>query len=217
MSVFHLIALVWIVLGLASALLLAVLTSLRPPPMGVMRLVWPLTGLYGGPVALWLYFTAGRRHEKPFAASVALATTHCGGGCSLGDLIAEMLIAAIPAAAAWLASPIVAGWILDTALAYLLGIGFQYFAIQPMSHSPPGRVLAQAVKADTLSLIAWQAGMIGFMALVQFAVAPATLGAPLRTGSAGYWFAMQLAMLAGFGFSYPVNWFLVKSGVKHAM
>ena len=41
----------------------------------------------------------------------------------------------------------------------------------------PGAGIVAALKADTLSLISWQVGMYGFMALAQFAVSRA-LGAP---------------------------------------
>ena len=49
------------------------------------------------------------------------------------------------------------------------------------------------------------------MALVQFGVAP------LQPDSVEFWFAMQLAMLAGFAVSYPVNRWLLKTGLKEAM
>ncbi|MEO6872424.1 MAG: hypothetical protein ABI233_09435 [Chthoniobacterales bacterium] len=32
----------------------------HPQPMGIMNVVWPITGLYAGPFALWGYSTAGR-------------------------------------------------------------------------------------------------------------------------------------------------------------
>ncbi len=32
-----------------------------------------------------------------------------------------------------------------------------------------------------------------------------------------FWFVMQIAMLAGFLTSYPVNWWLVKAGLKEKM
>lgn len=32
-----------------------------------------------------------------------------------------------------------------------------------------------------------------------------------------FWFAMQLAMLAGFATSYPINWWLIRAGVKEKM
>ena len=40
------------------------------------------------------------------------------------------------------------------------------------------------------------------------------LGAALQTDSVEFWFVMQLAMLCGFATAYPVNWWLISSGVK---
>lgn len=102
-------------------------------------------------------------------------------------------------------------WALDTALAFLLGIVFQYFSIAPMRGLNLRQGLIAAVKADTLSLLAWQAGMIGLMGAVQFGVVR------LSPDQAAFWFAMQLAMLAGFAVSYPVNRWLLKTGLKEKM
>ncbi len=81
----------------------------------------------------------------------------------------------------------------------------------------PGAGIVAALKADTLSLISWQVGMYGFMALAQFAVLPA-LGAPRATvDTVEFWFVMQVAMVAGFVTAYPVNWWLVSAGIKERM
>jgi uncharacterized protein DUF4396 len=45
---------------------------------------------------------------------------------------------------------------------------FQYFTIAPMRDLSPGAGLAAAVKADALSLSAWQIGMYGYMTFAQF-------------------------------------------------
>ena len=39
----------------------------------------------------------------------------------------------------------------------------------------------------------------------------------LRPDMPGLWFAMQAAMLCGFVTAYPVNWWLIRSGVKERM
>ena len=69
--------------------------------------------------------------------------------------------------------------------------------------------LISAVKADALSLTAWQVGMYGWMALVIFVIFKQEIPKtePL------FWFMMQIAMLAGFFTSYPVNWWLLKKGI----
>ena len=73
--------------------------------------------------------------------------------------------------------------------------------------------LTAALKADSLSLTAWQVGMYGWMALVVFVI----LGRELAPTSPVFWMMMQLAMMAGFVTSYPVSWWLLKRGVKEPM
>ena len=65
-----------------------------------------------------------------------------------------------------------------------------------------------AVKADILSLTSWQIGMYGWMAIATFLV----FGHELSKTDFVFWFMMQIAMLAGFVTSYPVNWWLLRSG-----
>ncbi|HEX4132697.1 MAG TPA: DUF4396 domain-containing protein [Pirellulales bacterium] len=149
----------------------------RRQKMWIMDFVWPLTGLYSGPLGLWAYFQNGRQstkqpHEnrnrspalKPFWQQAAVTTTHCGAGCTLGDLCAESLMAAAPLTL--FGHRIFGSWVVDFVFAYVLGIAFQYYTIAPMRHLSPGAGLRAAIKADTLSLVAWQVGMYGWMALV---------------------------------------------------
>lgn len=59
-----------------------------------------------------------------------------------------------------------------------------------------------ALKADTLSLTAWQLGMYGWMAIALFLLfSPSALS----KGEPAYWFMMQIAMFVGFFTSYPVH------------
>jgi len=43
------------------------------------------------------------------------------------------------------------------------------------------------------------------------------LGAELEVASQEFWFVIQIAMLFGFLTSYPVNWWLLRSGLKEKM
>jgi hypothetical protein len=192
--------------------------------MAIMNAVWPISALYGGVFALFLYARFGRAHGKaPFPASVAIGTAHCGAGCTLGDMFAESLAVFFPGVLLWFgwhnlfADKMFAVWVLDFACAFALGIVFQYFAIAPMRDLPLGSGLMAAFKADTLSLAAWQVGMYGFMAIAQFAIFAPWLGQILEPTTVEFWFVMQIAMLAGFLTSYPVNWWLIKAGIKERM
>src|SRR5690348_7733493 len=121
-----------VLLAIACAVYLIVAVIRHPQKMWIMNLVWPITALYFGPFAMWAYYAMGRRMSKPFWQSVAVAGTHCGAGCTLGDIIAEFALFVLVGTA-------ITGWArmgltyaADFTLAYILGILFQYFAIAPM-------------------------------------------------------------------------------------
>jgi hypothetical protein len=197
--------------------------------MWIMNLVWPVTALYFGPLALWAYFRLGRlstKHalmqaqekgdqkpgmKKPFWAKCALGATHCGAGCTLGDIVAEWLLFAFPLVL--FGKKIFGTWVVDYLFAFLLGIAFQYFTIKPMRHLSVKDGLKSAFKADALSLSAWQIGMYGWMAIVTFLI----FGHEITKTSPVFWFMMQIAMWLGFLTSYPVNWWLLQKGIKEAM
>ncbi|MBJ6727840.1 DUF4396 domain-containing protein [Geomonas sp. Red875] len=55
--------------------------------------------------------------------------------------------------------------------------------------------------------------MYGWMAVAVFAI----FGAEIPKTSPIFWFMMQIAMWFGFATSYPVNWWLLKRGLKEKM
>ncbi len=227
----HLLSIVWLVAAAVSVLIVAGdLSAGHQQRMWIMNLVWPLTVLWSGPIGLVAYFTLGRSgtaqaaraaallHEpppgrdRPFWQTVALAATHCGAGCALGDLLAEALVVAVPVV--FLGRAVFGTWLVDFAFAFALGIVFQFFTIAPMRGLKLGPGLVAALKADTLSLVAWQVGMYGWMAVALFVLySPATLP---KSGPE-FWFMMQVAMCAGFVTAYPVNWALLRRGIKEPM
>jgi hypothetical protein len=236
------LALAYLAFGGACAALVGLDVIRHPQHMWIMNLVWPITALFGTTWVVWQYFRYGRlathqqaraairRNEPPpnqlltpFPAMVSSGALHCGSGCTLGDICAEWLVFTCPAIAVsfgWrtlFRERIFAAWIVDYLLAYSFGIVFQYFTIAPMRGLSVGRGIVAAVKADTLSLTAWQIGMYGFMAIAYFVIFRKPLGTALRTDSVEFWFMMQIAMLFGFLTSYPVNWWLLKTGIKERM
>jgi uncharacterized membrane protein len=107
--------------------------------------------------------------------------------------------------------------VLDYIFAYGFGIIFQYYTIAPMRHLGLAQGIWAAVKADTLSLTAWQVGMYGIMAVAHFWIFRHLLGVELKVDMAEFWSTMQVAMIFGFLTSYPVNWWLLKAGLKEKM
>ena len=224
----HALSIVCLAAGLACAITIALDEVRFPQKMGVMNLVWPLTALFGSVVWLWFYYRFGRNkgeqpEETPMAIAVAKGASHCGAGCTLGDLVVEWAVFALPAIAVFFGYGSVFGektfavWIPDFLLAFLIGIVFQYFAIAPMRDLSPGKGILAALKADTASITSWQVGMYGAMAIGQFLWFRPAYGALAPVNSVEFWFLMQLAMLAGFATGYPVNWWLVSSGIKETM
>jgi hypothetical protein len=208
----------------------------HPQPMWIMNVVWPVTALYWGPVALWGYWAIGRASTgsvahthaaggmthagaRPGARAaladaswreVAVGVAHCGAGCTLGDIAGEWLVFS----QGWtlFGKMIYAEFVVDFAFAYVLGIAFQYFAIAPMRGLSLKDGIIAALKADTVSLIAFEVGLFAWMALSGMVLFPADTAA-----SWNYWFMMQIGMIVGFVTSYPANAWLIRKGIKEAM
>jgi hypothetical protein len=238
----HILSIASLFLGIFCALIVGIDVTRHHQHMFVMNVVWPVSALFAGPLLVWAYFKFGRlttyeittpptersattpdEETTPFPAMVGKGTLHCGSGCTLGDICAEWLAFAFPGIAVWLgwqsifADKMFAVWIFDYALAFLFGIVFQYMTIVPMRSLGLGQGILAAAKADILSLTAWQIGMYGFMALAQFYFFRTLIGATLQVNTAEFWFMMQIAMWCGFVTSYPVNWRLMRSGLKEKM
>ena len=190
--------------------------------MAVMEAVWPITALYLGPLALWAYRSWGRpkaaryvdeHGEAPprsFAVRVAIGASHCGAGCTLGDIIATWLVFATGLSVAGLALPY--EYVFDYAFAFALGIAFQFWSIRPMRPELGARaVVGRAFKADALSLTAFEVGLFGWMAVMQLVL---FTDPHLSPTTASYWFLMQVGMTLGFATTYPVNIWLIRRGIK---
>ena len=218
MTGFDLLAWIALALAVASAAFIVWQTWGRGNrlQMPIMEVVWPVTALYLGPVAVW----AWRRwripkgegmQDRPLPTAAALAVGHCGAGCTLGDIVGSSLVFLLGLELAGLALwPELA---VDFVLALSLGVIFQYWTIAPMRGLGLRDGLVAALKADTLSLVAFEVGLFAWMILVQLVLFPGGL----HPDEAGFWFMMQVGMILGFITAYPVNWWLVRAGIKERM
>lgn len=222
----------WSLLLATLSVVAIILDELRyPQKMWIMNVVWPLTATFGGVIWLVAYWRWGRNVfddsnrnlEQPFAVSVLKSASHCGAGCAAGDLVGEWLAFLVPGVTVWFGWQSVfsertfANWALDFIMAFVFGIGFQYFTIKPMRNLSLGAGLVAALRADAVSISAWQIGMYGLMAVLQLGWYTSLTGRIAPVDSPEFWFAMQIAMIAGFVTSYPVNWLLIRIGWKEAM
>jgi hypothetical protein len=229
----HLLAWAYLIVCFFCTAVLIVDELFHPQHMWIMNVVWPVNALYWGPIAVWAYFKWGRLsthhammdamshgHEKPakhkpFWAMTAVGVSHCGAGCTLGDIAAEWMI--FDLSLSFFGSrphrELFTAYVLDYTLAYVLGIAFQYFTIAPMRGLGLWQGLWAAIKADTLSLTAFELGLFGWMALPPLVF----FGHPLEKTDPVFWFMMQIGMILGSFTAYPVNWWLLKKGLKEKM
>jgi Domain of unknown function (DUF4396) len=237
----------------------------RRQPMGVMNVVFPVTALYFGPLALAFYWRWGRaaaatsmpatpaslrtmsrapasadssmampqhahydmtgpagsggadqpprKETRPWWVTIGTEVSHCGAGCTLGDVTSEFVIFALGLTIAGVT--LGAEYVGDYVLALALGIVFQYFAIAPMRGLGLRDGLIAAAKADFISLTAFEVGLFSWMAVMTFVLFPAPHH--LTQGSAAYWLLMQAGMIIGYFTSWPANVWLIKRGIKVPM
>ena len=78
----NVLAIVSLLAGLACASWIAFDEMQHPQYIWIMNLVWPITALYGGVLALWFYYAYGReaahhraakKEDPPFSVMVAKA------------------------------------------------------------------------------------------------------------------------------------------------
>lgn len=214
-----------LILAIVSAITIALDLYKNPQSMKIMNAVWILTALWGSIFSLVVYYWFGREKKmeemkdmsmdgmsmnmpvRPKWQSVTLSTLHCGAGCTLADIIGSLFLIMFPMA-------LFGGWVFTYVLALIIGVYFQFIAIKEMNNLPDSIIIKRAIKADFLSLSAWQAGMYCWMYLLIFHFKCIE---PHSVLTWDYWFAMQQAMLVGFILALPMNYLLIKAGVKGGM
>ena len=110
----HILSLACLLVGFASAIIIVIDETNHPQHMWIMNIVWPVTVLFGSVLWLWAYFRYGRlatkeqfanadkkgldppSKHKPFPVMVGEGASHCGSGCTLGDICAETLAFGAP-------------------------------------------------------------------------------------------------------------------------
>ena len=151
---------------------------------------------------------AVRRQGKRYAEQ---ARRHCGAGCALGDVGGEWIVWATGWAIGSTAE-LGPEYILDLPLAWIFGILFQYFVIAPLRNQVGELApLGDAIKSDTLSVLSFEVGLFGWMAIEHYVI----WNPPIDSSS--HWFMMQIGMMLGFVTSWPVNRWLLRHGIKEPM
>jgi hypothetical protein len=178
----------------------------------VQRIAWILVVVYTGVVGLVLYLLACRRpfpgaHDAYTRASWKQGVNsemHCLAGDATGIVIAAAIVPALGLTNGW-----------DATIEYLAGFVCGLFIFQAlMMLGMFGGNYLKAVRktffAETVSMNLVMTGMIPTMVIL-------TSAWPRSEDPTGptFWFRMSIASIVGGLFAFPVNWWLVKSHLKH--
>lgn len=205
---------IWFALTAVSVLYVAWDLFTRTPEMKVMKWGWILVTLYTGIIGLVVYWFSCREpapgtHEEfiaPLWKQTVGSTIHCMAGDATGIIVAAAItsILGLPMG-------------VDAVIEYLAGFAFGLFIFQALFMKDMlGGSYWEAVKSsflpEWLSMNAMMAGMIPVMIILMTSDMRAMEPTSLR-----FWGIMSLATLVGGVLAYPVNWWLVKNGLKHGM
>lgn len=207
------VATAWLIASGLCAIWLLVDLRRQPAIMGMMKVAWVLITLYLGPIGVWLYITSCREpapgtHDEFVAPMWKQATgsvMHCVAGDALGIV-----------AAAVVTSRLGLGMTQDMGIEYIAGflVGWLLFQTIPMARMNRTS-FREEVKAgfwaELLSLTGMVAGMFPTMAFLMGKLGVMSGWNPV------FWLVMSISILVGSIVTYPINWWMVKKGMKHGM
>ncbi len=177
--------------------------------MRTMRWGWVLITLYTGLFALIAYWvlrraSGGETLEPPLWEQTVESTIHCVAGDATGILFATVVTI-------WLGLPMS----LEVTVEYVAGFVVGLFVFQALCMKPGGAgnywlTVKSTLLAQILSMNVLMAGMIPVMVVLMSRDMSA-----MEPSSIRFWGTMSLSLMVGTVMTYPVNWWLVKRGLKH--
>lgn len=230
--------------GVSALIILIDLLKDHKQKMAIMNWVWPITGVWAGPLELWAYFSFGRMSkntkkgqdesgkdsnnkqdgdgekskeelEKRAGKPFWQITTSGTLHCASGCTLGDFV-------GEWIVFStglVIAGSVLWSD--YLLDFTLAYIV---------GIVFQYFAIAPMRGLSGWPGILAAIKAdtvsLVTFEIGMFAWMAfthkilfkpALEPTQPAYWFMMQIAMLIGFLTAYPANWWLIRKGIKEAM
>ncbi len=184
-----------------------------------MNVVWPITALYFGPLALPAYHRWGRPRsekwqkehgvapEKSLPAAAATGGIPGGAASAIGHVIGVPLVVfsglTIAGESLWAMILVIA--LIATALL----VAFEYFfSTVPARGMPAGEGLGAALLIALVTVLAFDVGMGGWMLVMHF-----LLFMPPLT-DVTFLFLMQVGLILGFLTGYPAVLWLLRRGTK---
>jgi FtsP/CotA-like multicopper oxidase with cupredoxin domain len=205
----------WLVVAAFSATYVAWDQFRGNPEPAVMRWGFVLVTLYMGPIGLLLYVMADKepapgQHEefiKPLWKQGVGSTVHCVAGDATGIITAAVAVALI-------GLPMWLDLIIEYTAGFLFGLLiFQALFMRKTMGGTYGESVAHSFLPELISMNCMMAGMAPVMVFLM-------MGRDMRAmwpGEPLFWMVMSLGVTAGFAVAYPVNVWLVSSGMKHGL
>ncbi len=204
----------WWILTVPAVIFVAMDIWRNTPESPVLKWAFVILTAFTGPIGAFLYVLGCREplpgtHEQYVTArwrQVLGSTMHCVAGDGIG-IVAGAAIGSVLTMSFWQ----------DFVLEYTLGFGFgwaffQAFAMRGESGGSYRRSLRMTFLPELLSMNLLMSGMLLTARLAMMRVPGA--GDPANPR---FWFVMSMALIVGFVFAYPVNWWLVANHMKHGM
>lgn len=195
---------VWLATVAASLAVLAHDLWRRNPEIApLMKSVWLLTVLYSGLLGLAIYWTTGRKQiaNDGMLRRAARSTAHCYSGCGMGEIIGVVIAAGVLSLATWGVASV------TFALAYVFGFALTFGPLV-QEGVPAGQAFSDAFYSESASIVVMEAVAITVDILLAGA---ATIGQAL------FWASLGVSLTCGLLAAYPVNYLLIRWGVKEGM
>lgn len=206
--------LAWFVLVVFSVAFVAFDLYTRTPEMPVMKPAWIIVTVFTGPLALFLYLVACREplpgtHEQyiaPLWKQAVGSTIHCVAGDGLGIVVAATVTA-------MLGLPMWIDLIVEYATGFAIGVFiFQALFMKDIMGMSYGQALRRTWFPEFLSMNSMSAGMFPVMVILMAKDMRA-----MEPNTIYFWGIMSLGVVVGGIVAYPINYWLVQTGLKHGM
>lgn len=132
--------------------------------------------------------------------TVAWATAHCLLGCSIGEIIGLMVGVA-------LGMGLVAIMVLDTSLALVTGMALSVIPVVRREKVAVRQALAMIWLGEVVSILVMEVAMNA----VDLAVGGIQVNS---IWTWNFWLGFIVALPAGFVAAFPVNWWMIRRGLK---
>lgn len=181
--------------------------------MKTMRWGWVLVILYTGPFGFFVYWLLHGAPARPTPAQSEPSlweqsvdsTIHCVAGDATGILVAVV-------AMSWLRPPMGVELIAEYVAGFAVGLFLFQAPCMKSTFDSYRRAVRGTFLPETLSMNAIMAGMIPVMIILMSRDMSAMAPTSVR-----FWGIMSLGFVVSTVTTFPVNWWLVKRGLKHGM